>query len=255
MPTRKTDLPTLEPDPLEPQPEEVEEYVRALQGLRKTEADLARRAAWNQIRRAGARAGTRPREALATLNLMFRLGRPPKEPLAGPYDGILVSPALWRPADRALSLLASAWMPWVGKRFDADDRQGDNVLRPSARLPARALWPGYRPKEGPGGLLAAFRFRTYTAPGMVDPDRETLKIDYDSDENPRLLIRDILDELVEIVAGAYLGKVLIRRGKADSPRWQLVGYFALEPPTTAPQPERAEGAEPERAATPTSATG
>jgi hypothetical protein len=255
MPTRKTDLPTLEPDPLEPQPEEVEEYVRALQGLRKTEADLARRAAWNQIRLAGARAGTRPREALATLNLMFRLGRPPKEPLAGPYDGILVSPALWRPADRALSLLASAWMPWVGKRFDADARQGDNVLRPSARLPARALWPGYRPEEGPGGLLAAFRFRTYTAPGMVDPDRETLKIDYDSDENPRLLIRDILDELVEIVAGAYLGKVLIRRGKADSPRWQLVGYFALEPPTTAPQPERAEGAEPERAATPTSATG
>ncbi|HEX2371207.1 MAG TPA: hypothetical protein VHI33_01195 [Solirubrobacterales bacterium] len=142
-----------------------------------------------------------------------------------------------------------------GKRFDADARQGDNLRRPSARLPARALWPGYRPEEGPGGLLAAFRFRTYTAPGMVDPDRETLKIDYDSDENPRLLIRDVLDELVEIVAGAYLGRVLIRRGNADSPRWQLVGYFALEPPATAPQPELAEGAEPERAATPTSATG
>jgi hypothetical protein len=45
------------------------------------------------------------------------------------------------------------------------------------------------------------------------------------------------------------------RGNAESPRWQLVGYFALEPPATAPPPERAEGAEPERAATPTSATG
>ena len=255
MPTRKTDLPTLEPDPLEPEPEEVEEYVRALQGLRKTEADLARRAAWNQIRLAGARAGTRPREVLATLNLMFRLGKPPKEPLVGPYDGILVSPSLRRPADRALSLLTSVWMPWVGKRFDADAQRGDNLLRPSARLPARALWPGYQPQEGPAGLLAAFRFRTYTAAGVVDPDRETLKIDYDSDENPRLLIRDILDELVEIVPGAYLGKVLIRRGDADAPRWQLVGYFALEPPATAPQPERAEVAEPERAAAPGPATG
>jgi hypothetical protein len=255
MPTRKTDLPTLEPDPLEPQPEEVEEYVRALQGLRRTEADLARRASWNQIRLAGARAGTRPREALATLNLMFRLGTPPREPLAGPYDGILVSPCVWRPADRALGLLASAWMPWTGKRFDAEAQRGDNLLQPSARLPARALWPGYRFQEGPGGLLAAFRFRTYTAAGMVDPDRETLKIDYDSDENPRLLIRDILDEVVEIVPGAYLGKVLIRRGDADSPRWQLVGYFALQPPATAPQPEPAEVAEPERATAPAPATG
>ena len=59
----------------------MEEYVRALRGLRKTEADLARRAAWNQIRLAGARAGTRPREVLATLNLMFRLGKPPKSRL------------------------------------------------------------------------------------------------------------------------------------------------------------------------------
>jgi hypothetical protein len=192
---------------------------------------------------------------LATLNLMFRLGTPPKEPLAGPYDGILVSPSLWRPAARALSLPTSAWTPWVGKRFDADAGTGDNLLRPRARLPMRALWPGYQPEEGPGGLLAAFRFRTYTAPGMVDPDRETLKIDYDSDENPRLVIRDVLDELVEIVPSAYLGKVLIRRGDADSPRWQLVGYFALEPPAPAPQPGQALVAEPERAAVPAPPTG
>ena len=61
----------------------------------------------------------------------------------------------------------------------------------------------------------------------VDPDRETLKIDYDSDANPGLLIRDILDELVEVVPGAYLGKVLLRRGRDR--RWALMGYFALEP--------------------------
>ena len=36
MATRKTDLPALEPDPLEPSPTDVEEFVKALQGLRKT---------------------------------------------------------------------------------------------------------------------------------------------------------------------------------------------------------------------------
>jgi hypothetical protein len=240
MATRKTEIPALEPDPLEPQPADVERFVRALQGLRKSEQELARRAAWGQIRLAGMRARSRPDEALATLNLVFRLGHPPTTPLAGPYDGILVAPSLWRPADRALTALVSAWMPWLGKRFEADSERGDNLLARSARPVARTMWPGYRPEEGPGGTLAAFKFRTYTSPGKVDPDRETLKIDYDSDENPGLLIRGILDELVEIVPGAYLGKVLLRRGNADSARWQLVGYFALQPPETVRATEEVE---------------
>jgi hypothetical protein len=240
MPTRKTDIPSLEPDPLEPRPADVEDFVRALQGLRKSEAELARRATWSQIRLAGMRARSRPEEALETLNTIFRLGRAPKSALSGPYDGILVTPSVARPADRALTALAAAWMPWVGKRFDADAERGDNLLRPSARSVARVLWPGYRLWEAPDGLLGAFRFRTYASPGSVDPDRETLKIDYDSDENPGLLIRDILDELVEVVPGAYLGKVLLRRGGADAPRWRLVGYFALQPPATVAAPEQQE---------------
>ncbi|MGH2989166.1 MAG: hypothetical protein ACRDMA_04770 [Solirubrobacterales bacterium] len=242
MPTRKTDLPMLEPDPLEPRPAEVEDFIRALQGLRKSEADLARRATWSQIRLAGMRARSRPHEALETLNLIFRLGKPPKSALSGPYDGILVTPSVWRPADRALTALSAAWMPWVGKRFDADAGRGDNLFRPGARSVARVLWPGYRPWEAPEGLLGAFRFRTHTSPGTVDPDREALKIDYDSDENPGLLIRDILDELVEVVPGAYLGKVLLRRGGADAPRWRLVAYFALQPPETVAVPEQPESA-------------
>ncbi len=249
MATRKTDLPALEPDPLEPRPEEVERFVEALQGLRKTEDELARRAAWNQIRLAGMRARQHPDEALATLNLLFRLGKPPKEPLNGPYDGILVAPSLWRPADRALTALSSAWMPWMGKRFDAEAERGDNRFRPAARGVARLLWPAYRFEEAPDGLTA-FRFRTYTGPGKVDPDRETLKIDYDSDDNPGLLIRDILDELVEIVRGAYLGKVLLRRGGAEAPRWQLVGYFALQPPVAVEQADEAAADAQEPAATP-----
>jgi hypothetical protein len=233
MATRKTDLPVLEPDPLEPRPEEVERYVEALRGLGKANTDLARRSAWNQIRLAGARAGSRPHEAQDSLNRMFRLGTPPDPPLAGPMRGILVTPTIPSPAATALRGLASAWMPWLGKRFDRERQQGDNLLTASARVPARILWPSYRPQEVEGGRLAAFRFRTYTGPGKVDPDRETLKIDYDSDDNPRLLIRDILDELVQLVPGAYLGKVLLRRGDD----WRLIGYFALQPPEAATEPE------------------
>jgi hypothetical protein len=228
MATRKTDLPALEPDPLEPRAEEVERYVEALQGLGKSNADLARRAAWNQIRLAGARAGSRPDEAHETLNRIFRLGGPPEPPLAGPLRGILVTPTIPSPAATVLRALTSAWMPWLGKRFDPGRQGGDNLLTASARVPTRILWPSYRPGELEGGRLAAFRFRTYTGPGTVDPDRETLKIDYDSDENPGLLIRDILDELVQVVPGAYLGKVLLRRGE----NWRLIGYFALQPPET-----------------------
>jgi len=222
--TRLTELPALEPDPLTPDAEEVERYVEALRGLSKANADFARRASWAQIRLAGARAGSRPREAHESLNRIFRLGVPPDPPLDGPTRGILVTPTIPRPADLGLRALASAWMPWTGKRFDASAQTGDNLLIAGARPIARVLFPSYR-LEPLGGGYAAFRFRTYVGPGQVDSDRETLKIDYDSDENPRLLIRDILDELVQIVPGAYLGKVLLRRKDA----WRLLGYFALEP--------------------------
>jgi hypothetical protein len=231
MATRKTELPGLEPDPFEPRAEDVERYVQALQGLGKPNAHLARRGTWNQIRLAGSRAANRPDEAHESLDRIFRLGVPPDPPLDGPQRGILVAPSVHGVADVVLRQVASAWMPWLGKRFDAEAQRGDNLLAASARLPARVLFPGYRPDPAPGGRLAAFKFRTYVGPGKVDPDRETLKIDYDSDANPSLLVRDILDELVQVVPGAYLGKALLRRRGGEE--WRLIGYFALQPPEAA----------------------
>jgi hypothetical protein len=242
MGTRLTELPALEPDPLEPRAEDVARYVEALQGLSKANADFARRATWNQIRLAGARAGRRPEEARETLNLIFRLGAPPAPPLDGPMRGLMVTPTVPRPLDLGLRAVASAWMPWTGKRFNAGAQEGDNLLTAGARVPTKILWPSYQAHPVAGGQ-AAFRFRTYVSPGSVDPDIETLKIDYDSDENPGFLIRDILDELVQIVPGAYLGKVLLRRGG----EWRLVGYFGLEP-EAAPVGEPKAPARPEAAA-------
>ncbi len=52
---------------------------------------------------------------------------------------------------------------------------------------------------------------------MLDPATEVLVIDYAPvDDNPGLIIKSIRDELVEIVPGANLGKILYRRGGSYS---------------------------------------
>jgi hypothetical protein len=161
----------------------------------------------------------------AALNHAFRSGSAPSQPLEGTYPGTLVTTTTGRLSDPLLRAVARAWMPWIGKRFHPADQTGDNLLVRSARVPARVLWPSYRLDDAGDGRYAAFRFRTYTSPGKLDPDIETLKIDYDSDDNPGFLIRNILDELVEVAPGDYLGKVLLRRRPGAD--WHLVGYFSL----------------------------
>jgi hypothetical protein len=71
----------------------------------------------------------------------------------------------------------------------------------------------------------AFDFETYVDEGKEDPDRRVLVIDYSRvGKNPRLVIGSIRDELVEIVPGAHLGKILCRLPGGGYSR---VGYFAL----------------------------
>lgn len=218
------------PDPFEPCAEQVERYVGALQGLAKSDPHLARRQVWSQILLAAARASRRRDEVHDSLNRVFRLGVPPEPPVDGFYDGVLVTTTTFAATDPFFRAISCVWMPWVGKRFDARLGIGDNTMLPSARLPARLLWPGYRFHSLDDGRYAAFSFRTYEGAGVLDPERRMLKIDYDWDENPRFLIRDILDELVQIVPGVYLGKALFKRGKPAHPNsWRLVGYFALRP--------------------------
>ena len=233
-------LHSLQPDPLEPRPEEVERYVACLQELARTQPDVARRQAWGQIRLAGQRAGRRRGEVHATLDRIFRLGTPPEPPLAGPFRGILVTTTTARAADPLLRALRAAWMPWVGKRFDPLSETGDNLLQRAAAPSLRLIARGQRVERAGDGLVAAFPFRTYTAAGCLDPDRDTLKIDYD-DVNP-VPVRGLLDELVQVVPGAYLGKALWPRPRARSaPEWRLWAYFALQPPETVRVPQEAGG--------------
>lgn len=128
-------------------------------------------------------------------------------------------------ADRLGGSITDAWMPWVGKKFDPVRKRGVNTLTNSARWPAKFLWPLYATCPDPVGRVA-FDFNTYVEAGRLDPSVDVLVIDYESvASNPRLLIRRIRDELVQIVPGANVGKMLVK--VPGRPELFPALYFAL----------------------------
>lgn len=197
----------------------ISERVAELRSEAKGSPDAAQEETWEWFKALGK---DRDEEALDEL---FALGKAPKG-LDGPTDGILVAPLIQGVLDQGLSLITSIWMPWSGARFDAANNRGDNLLAESAHWPAKLLWPRYSTKELDEGY-AAFDFNTYVERGKHDPKTDVLVIDYAPvSDNPDLLIRKIRDELVEVAAGAHLGKILYRTGE-DS--YRNLGFFALRP--------------------------
>ena len=174
------------------------------------------------------RASLRPEavreQALAALDELFREGTAPDPHPDGFLRGELVTTSVARPVDAAARAIASLYMPWLGKAFDRATRSGINILRPSARVPMRLLWPSYEPQREMADRIEAFPFRTRVEPGAIDPDVTVLKIDYDYEVNPDLVIRRILDELVQLDEHLYLGKILFRTKRA----WRPIGFFSLQ---------------------------
>ena len=161
---------------------------------------------------------------LARLDELFRGGSVPDPLPDGFHPGRLLATSTYAPLDAAVRRLADAWMPWQGKTFDRSASTGFNRFTPSVRLPLRAVWPSYRPVFDDGKRIEAFEFRNRVGPGALDPDLQVFKIDYDFPANPSFIIRPVLDELVQIEDGLYLGKVLMRvRG-----RFRATGFFSLE---------------------------
>src|SRR5207248_10983359 len=113
-----------------------------------------------------------------------------------------------------------------GKPVGREGSMGVHRLDCLARVALRVLRPSYRPGHAAGDLLAVFPFRNRVAPGEVDPDVEVYKIDYDFETNPGFIIRRILDELVEVDDGMYLGKILFRTSRGFHP----IGFFTLQRP-------------------------
>lgn len=164
----------------------------------------------------------------AALNNLFRSGTEPSPLPSGRYVGKFVAIDIAPGLTQAAELLARLWMPWLGKTFNPANQVGYNILTQASYPLARFLVPlyrGYVPDQK--GSYQAFAFRTYMAPGLTDPDRIVLKIDYNLKENPPLTVRRVLDELVQLANNLYLGKAHVhwewRRGRS----WQTVAYFTL----------------------------
>jgi len=199
----------------------VETRLAELRKQAKTDPKGAQDATWAWIKKLGA--GGKDAE----LEQLFGKGKVPA-PIDGQTEGILVrfvSPPVVGPV---LNRITSAWMPWVGKQFSSEDSKGENTLTNSAVLPSKLLWPLYKMRKA-AGTHTAFDFETKVEPGRIKPAPKVLVIDYAPiEENPDLLIRQIRDELVELVPNTHLGRMLFklpgRRGYAN------LAYFALKQP-------------------------
>jgi hypothetical protein len=170
------------------------------------------------------RPGVNRWRVLAELDGMFRAGAVPDPLPDGFLRGSLLTTSVWGPLDTFFRWLAELYMPWRGKSFDPVASTGMNRFSASVRIPMRALWPSYEPVQEGSATLSAFEFRNWVGPGALDPNIEVLKIDYDFEANPGFIIRRILDELVQVEQGVYLGKVLLRAGG----RFHPIGFFSLQ---------------------------
>jgi hypothetical protein len=201
----------------------IADRVAELRQLATTDPGAAQEATWAWFKELGKR---RDEDKLGEL---YKLGDPPLA-LDGPTEGILVVPLIQGLVDRFATTVTGGWMPWMGKSFDSAAHRGYNRLTTSARWPAKLIWPLYK-TTADEDARAAFDFETAIEPGKADPEVEVLKIDYGPvDSNPRLLIRQIRDELVQIVPDTYLGKILWRSGDGDEASYSCIGYFALRQP-------------------------
>jgi hypothetical protein len=162
-------------------------------------------------------------DVLARFDDIFRTGSAPDPLPDGFLPGRLLATSIQPQLDGLLRRIASLWMPWRGKVFDPDSSTGVNRFLPNVRLPMRAVWPGYAPVEVTARKVEAFAFRNRIEPGALDPELNVYKIDYDFEANPGFIIRRILDELVQVAPGRYLGKVLFRVGE----RYHPIGFFSL----------------------------
>lgn len=145
--------------------------------------------------------------------------------MAGRLVAVTIAPVL----DQLMEAWSRAYMPWTGKTFDRAASSGRNRFVRSARPWFGLYWPGYRDlvPDGSGGFTA-FRFETSVGPSQGAPTVEVLRLDYRLSESP-WLVRDVLDELVEVGDGQHLGQALLWwRG-----RFRRAAWFALEPITVA----------------------
>lgn len=160
--------------------------------------------------RAVAKLHLNQRDGLAELEETFRTGAAPEEPdLLGFRPGRMLATTVGGAVDAVAPALARLYIPWRGKTFTPGG--GRNVLDPRARALVRLSLPGYRDLQtDESGNLTAFAFTSSVGPSTFDARRQVLRIDYRRrPENQVWPVRNVVDELVQLDDGLYLGQALL----------------------------------------------
>jgi hypothetical protein len=162
---------------------------------------------------------------LAEIEALFVAGKP-AEGLIGPHKGRLLATTVGYGLDGPFEGLARLWTPWRGKDFSRRAAEGVNLFTTGGRRAIRIGFPRYRGLADTEDGASAFTFATSIGPSAVRADRTVLRLDYrDVAENPTFPVRRVLDELVQVQPGLYLGQAMMTWGG----RLRRVAWFSLEP--------------------------
>jgi hypothetical protein len=164
-------------------------------------------------------------EGLLRLEKCFATGTVPTG-LDGPLRGRLLATTVGRGVDGLFETAGRLWMPWLGKTFNSTGGDGRNLFTAGVHRILRLTLPGYHDVRPEGDQrCSAFRFSTSIGPSATDPGVEVLRIDYRAvPENRSWPVRAVLDELVAVDDGLYLGQALLQwRGSL-----RRAGWFSLE---------------------------
>jgi hypothetical protein len=163
---------------------------------------------------------------LSELDDCFVAGSP-AEGLVGHRRGRMVATTCGYGLDGAFEALARLWMPWRGKTFSRQAAEGVNLFTAGGRRAIRLAFPRYRGLGDDESGTSAFGFVTSIGPSVTHPGLTVLRLDYRAvAENPPFPVRRVLDELVQVGGGLFLGQALMWWGG----RLRRVAWFSLEDP-------------------------
>lgn len=155
------------------------------------------------------------------LQQTFLQGKAP-ENLDGFYKGKLVWLMPSNITESIGGLIAKFWLPWYGKTFYSKQQRGDNVLPlyMTSLIKFRYGKDSILKKEK--NVVHVFPFKTTIKKGLKDAI-SVLELNYDLPKNP-LMIRKIVDELVNVGKDSFLGKAHIKEDNG----FRTVAFFRLE---------------------------
>lgn len=163
--------------------------------------------------------------AIAALDNIYRQGRVPDPLINGRYWGEFLTSNFHPVLDNWLDIITNMWLPWVGKTFDAKTNTGDNIFTNDGLWLGRLIWPFYNGYVADSrGRSLAFKFQYSMDKCLLEPDITVLSLNFNLPDNPQFLIRDLVDQLVQIDQDYYLGKAVLKHPEKG---WFCAAYFTL----------------------------